>query len=149
VPGPKARHVDRHGTTCSHMASPVQPCTPHDLTPSPPQPPISQLSLSLALDLLAPSLSPTWRFGDSHLGDSAPPSRRRPDPATSAPLASVPDAGDLDPPAPLYPNPYPIPSLSVNYVSSCCRLVLPSGPPPLAVVSGMVICSRLWCGDPF
>jgi hypothetical protein len=65
---------------------------------SPPRPHLlAPRTVALASHPLAPcSLSlPTRRrfpFGES------PPSRRRPDPATSVP---VPDAGDLDPPAPL------------------------------------------------
>jgi hypothetical protein len=104
MPRPLDRHVGRHGTTCSRADSPVGPAATASGQPyyllgsSPPGPhfsaPRTRFLLSLSLDSAAiPLWRLTWRFGSSR-----PPSQRRPDPATSAP---VPDAGDLDPPAPL------------------------------------------------
>jgi hypothetical protein len=98
----------------------------------------SALSLSLALNLPAPSLSP--RLDDSAIPLSATqllrrgaaPIQRPRRPWLSSPT-SVTSIHQLL--STLTPLPYPIPSLSVNYASSCCRLVLPSGPPPLAVIS--------------
>jgi hypothetical protein len=72
---------------------PAAPLTPRLLAPwAPPLSPSHSHSHPLApCSLSLPTRRRlTWRIGES------PPSRRRPDPATSA---SVPDAGDLDPPA--------------------------------------------------
>jgi len=61
---------------------------------------VPPLALAFALAPCSLSLSSDSAAIDLAIGDSppTPPSRRRPCPATSAP---VPDAGDLDPPAPL------------------------------------------------
>jgi hypothetical protein len=105
VPGPLARHVGRHSTACSTRTARSGPVADAvALTSSPPRPmgPTSQSlrSHSHSHSHPAPSLSPDSAAIDLAIGDSppTPPSRRRPCPATSAP---VPDAGDLDPPSPL------------------------------------------------
>jgi hypothetical protein len=147
VPGPLARHVGRHDTTCSvwtarsgPVANAVANLYLHGS--SPPGPHLSARSLP------APSLSRLG--GDSPLAiDLANPLRRgaapiqrprlpSPTPVTSIQLLSNPNPSPLS-------NPL---SLSVNYVSSCCRLVLPSGPPPLVVVSNRCLSVVCRLGGP-
>jgi hypothetical protein len=77
------------------------------------------------LALCRPSPTP---ISHSHSTSPSLPDSATPSSAPSSPLAPSPDAGDLDLAVQhqlLSPLPSPIPSLSVNYVSSCCRLVLP------------------------
>jgi hypothetical protein len=139
VPGPLARHVGRHGMACSTRTARSGPVADAvALTSSAPRPmgPTSQSLRSHSHSHPAPSLSPDSAAIDLAIGESAIPLRRaaapvqRPRLPSPTPVTSIHQL--LSNPN---PSPYPILSLSVNYVSSCCRLVLPSGPPPLVVIS--------------
>jgi hypothetical protein len=148
VPGPQARHVGQHGTTCSCADSPIEPAVPHRqpylLAPWP--------RLSLALDLPAPSLSPTRRrfpFGD-WLGDSAPPVLRhgvapiqRPRLPSPTPVTSIHQ---------LLSNPNPSPLSNPLSLGELCEFVLSSSPPlrpsPLAVVSNRCLSVVCHLGGP-
>ena len=100
----QARGPARHGLL--HADSPVgarsrrRPCPLPPRLLAPRGPPLSPSARTRIRTRTLLPLSPDSAAIDLAIGDSppTPPSRRRPCPATSAP---VPDAGDLDPPAPL------------------------------------------------
>jgi hypothetical protein len=93
-----ARHDLLHADNPVGARSRRRPCPLPPRLLAPWGPPLSPSARARTRTLLP--LSPDSAAIDLAIGDSPPmpPSRRRPCPATSAP---VPDAGDLDPPAPL------------------------------------------------